>query len=595
VSELGDLLDSLSGESEWERHRVLADLRSHGAPPSTTAALGEALASDDATQRAAARMALGALAHPGSPSREASERVLREALESDDPDRRILAASAMGESGNPQVADFLIRALDDPAANVAAAAAEALGELGVPSALEPLARLLQRDDFWVRAAAVVALGRIRDSRAIPALSRIAGVPALLKLLVEALRRIAHPDALAVLRRIHASEPRVTLGAAGAILSANPDLEPPRWVVQGARREEASFRYELVEHDDPAIARLLGVAATPEAVESLLDLAGPPRRSEAALSGLLAVPPDSLAPAIIERIPAADREEKVTLLSVLPPVGGASVQALLPLLEDDDAAVRASVADALGRAPVEEALPLLSAEAARVGRAPEVARALGGLGPQACQSLLPLLHDPSAAVRVEAANALARCADESAFDSVRAALADEGDPGVRPPLLRALGRAGRRRAITTLAEALDSTEPTIRLAAIEALGLSGAEEAVPVIRPALNGPTGERHAAIRALGDLGNPAAARTLEDCLGVEDTDLRHAVARAAVRLAPFLESDSVRTLATDPDPRVRVSAARVLAARGADGADRLRDMAESDPDDRVREEALRAARGDG
>ncbi|NIP79684.1 MAG: hypothetical protein GWM90_10900, partial [Gemmatimonadetes bacterium] len=99
----------------------------------------------------------------------------------------------------------------------------------------------------------------------------------------------HPEALEGLERIRETAPNHALRAAGRILCSHPEVEAPAWVVAGARRNDAALRYELVEEDDPAVGRLVGLSASAEAVEVLLDLAGPPRRSDAAVTGLLAVP------------------------------------------------------------------------------------------------------------------------------------------------------------------------------------------------------------------------------------------------------------------------------------------------------------------
>lgn len=593
MSELDELLRSLGGESDWRRHRALERLREEGASPATVAALTDELGADDATRRAVGRMALSALAHPESPAHAGTQRRLRALLRADDPDLRILAASALGEAGDPSAAEDLVRALEDDSPNVVAAAAEALGQLGSARALPPLTRLLEAEDFWLRAAAVVALGQLKDSRAVPALSSLAGTAGLEKLVVEALRRIGHPDALDGLARLRETAFDEALRAAGSILCSHPEVEAPAWVREGARRVEEALRYELVEDDEPPVARLLGLTGTTEALGTLLDLACEPRRSEAAISGLLVTPPAPRIAAILERLPEADREDRVTLLSVLPPVTEPeAIHELLPLLAEQDETVRAAAAEALARAPADQALPLLASELDREGVAPEVIRALGGLGGAACQSLLPLLRDSSADVRVAAAEALARCADEAIVEDVLDALERERDPGVRLALLRALGAAGGERAVRRLSDALDAPSLRTRLAAIEGLGLTGSPEAVPALRRSLGASDPETRAAIRALGDLRDPAAASLLRRYLEADDPDLRRSAARAAIHLATALDAETVRRLAADSDPWVRVLATRIMARRGAGDAAILQDLADADPDPTVREEARRAAR---
>lgn len=519
---------------------------------------------------------------------------LLQALESPDPDVRLLAASALGEAGNPAAAAPLMAALDDAEPNVAAAAADALGELRHAPAIEALARAARAESFWVRAAAVVALGRLEDERAVPALARVAETSGLERPLVEALRKINHPDGLEVLGRIQRTAPREALIAAGGILAAHPDVEPPAWVVERARAEAEALRVMLVEDDDPAVARALGIAATPSAVETLVALVGPPRRSEAALTGLLAVPPDQRSSALMDSMGAADRDELITLLALLPPQTDPDrIRTLLPFLSHGDATVRAAAAEALGRAPAERTLPLLAAELDRQTVAPEVVRALGGLGALACGALLPLLEDPAPAVRSAAAEALGRCDDASVTDALAAALAREGDAPTRGSLLRALGRLGPDGHLHRLVEALEDPDPDVRLAAIEGLGTSRSPSAVAPLRRMLRGPTAETLAALQALGDLGLADAAPALEPFLSAPDPDQRRTAARAAIPLAAELSGDAIAPLPGDADEWVRVYAARILGRRGGAERARLERLANEDPSPLVRSEARRVLGG--
>ncbi len=279
--------------------------------------------------------------------------------------------------------------------------------------------------------------------------------------------------------------------------------------------------------------------------------------------------------------------------MLPPVTDApGIASLVPFLEDEDATVRAAAAEALARAPGAETLPVLAGELDREGVAPEVVRALGGLGEIACQSLTPLLADGEAAVRVAAAEALARCADEALVDPLREALATEREARVAAALLRALGRAGGDRVLDTLAAALDSAELERRVAAVEALGLTESPRAVPHLRRALDGELAEKHAAIRALGDVADPAAEPVLRGCFDDPDPDVRRAAARAAIGIASSLDAGLVEALVRDPDPWVRVFGTRIAARRGPSAAAVLERIAGSDPSARVREEARRALR---
>lgn len=583
-------LASIAGEDEWQRQRTLDALRTEGLPSPAIRALGQQLADPDATRRTSARMALAALAAPDSASRADAQAELRSALASDAENIRVLAASALGEAGDVEAGPALVGALADPSANVAAAAADALGELRYAPALEALGEVGESGEFWVRAAAVVAMGRLEDERAVPFLDRLSRTPGLGKPIAEALSRIDHPAALPVLERVHETAPDAALRVAGRLLSTHPRLVPPGWVVRAARRNAAGLRRELEETDDPAIARLVGVEGSPRSVSSLVGMAGAPRRSQAAIAGLLAVDPETRADAILERATSADEQELVVFLSLLPPLADrARIRQLVPLLGHESAAVRGAAAEALARADAPQALSLLTTALEGKEVAPEVVRAVGNLGDAACTSLLPLLHDPSAAVRAAAASALTRCATSGLEAELRRALEAEEDPEARDALIRALARSAGAGALDVLDDALESTRADTRITAVEALASTRARAAIPRLERALERSTAERIAGLRSLGELGLPEAAPVVARYLDASDLEERRAAARAAIALADALEPDAVDRLARDEDGWIRTCAARVLAVRGRAGRPLLERMAEADPDPAVRSVARR------
>jgi HEAT repeat protein len=589
VSELGALLDRLAADSEWERHRALQALRSAGAPADLIRAMIHAFDSDDPALRSGARAALAALAHPDSPAREVTRELLVGALRADSHDVRILAASAMGEAGDPELVGPLLTALDDRDPNVVAAAADALGEIADPASLGRLCDLATHDSPWVRAAAVVALGRLRDARALPALERAAESPGLEAAVAEAVRRIDEPAGLPLLERLIASAPQEALVAAGSILSSTPDAIPPAWVAEAARAQEDALTGLLVEEDDPAVARLLGLAATDSAVETLLILGGPPRRSEAAVAGILAVPDAHRAGPILDRLARAEPDEIVDLLGLLPALDDQDrLDRIVPLLAHPDGSVRGAAAAALARAPLPRALPTLSRTLAEGPARPEIVRAIGGLGPAACAALAPLLRDDAAPVRGAAAEALARCADAGVEPDLRAALAREADPGARRSMLRALAAVAREAAVPTLVHALAGADPETRTVIIEALGSTAAPTAIAPLGDLLDGPRHERLAAILALGDLEDPAVADILQPLLRSPDRDVRRHAVRAVLPIAEVLAPETAADLSTDEDPRIREWAVRILATRDDRAA--LEAIASSDRDASVRSVAQRA-----
>jgi HEAT repeat protein len=593
VSDRDALLETLVGDDEWSRHERLKELRRGGAPLALINALGRRLAGDDPSRRASARMALAALAHPDSAARDDALHYLGTALRSADVDLRILAVSALGESENRDAVPALLGALEDPEPNVVAAAADALGALRDPSSLEALARLTKHGEAWVRLAAVVALGRLGDVQALPALERLSTEPGLEAALVEALQRIGHPAALPLLERMYPAVPEQALVAAAAILSSTSGLEAPAWVREGAAERAPGVLHRMIQEEEPAVARLLGLAATDEAIETLLHLACAPRRSEAALNGLVAVPPEFLAEPILGRLASAEADDQVMMLSLLPPLQTMDrVQAVVPRLTDADPRVRAAAAEALARSSPESALQVLSRELGREAVAPEVVRAAGVLGEAVCLALLPLLRDRDPAVRAAAADALGRCDDAQVPGGLEAVLEDEDDPAVRRAVLRSLSRVAGAAAVPALARALDEPDPETCVVALEALGTTGAPDALEHLHSALDGPPAEVLAAIQSLGELGRTEARPLIERFLTSPDLDRRRTAARAALAFPVAFDLPVIDALAADPDAWIRTVAVRLRASR-RDGGPTLERLAAHDPDPEVRTRARDALVG--
>lgn len=105
--------------------------------------------------------ALGPLV--GSLGAQDRSTVIRVLQESHDFRARVRAALALGSSGDPSMADPLVRALGDDNSAVRAAAAEGLGRLGNPSALSALRRVTHDDAAPVREAAERAIRTLSAS------------------------------------------------------------------------------------------------------------------------------------------------------------------------------------------------------------------------------------------------------------------------------------------------------------------------------------------------------------------------------------------------------------------------------------------------
>jgi HEAT repeat protein len=220
-----------------------------------------------------------------------------------------------------------------------------------------------------------------------------------------------------------------------------------------------------------------------------------------------------------------------------------------------------------------------------------------------------LGSASARIRQAAAEALGYFGDAASVDALRGALADR-NPDVRLTAALALAQAGRQPPLRELVRRLsiggkeksllihalfkeiarhDTAELEMllrsrsapvgaRIAAAEALAEAGHYRAVPLIgREAMEadpaGPELPRY--LRALGDLGHPAAAVAVERALASESPSARAAAAEAAGRIGLTPLAPRLRALLADPAWRVRFRAGEALIRLGPEGIETLREAA--------------------
>lgn len=231
-----------------------------------------------------------------------------------------------------------------------------------------------------------------------------------------------------------------------------------------------------------------------------------------------------------------------------------------------------------------------------------ARALGRLErADLVDTLRSGLYDPSAAVRAEAANALAQAAVgpdvvPTIYGRLAGRVVDESDPGVQGALAAALGRlpygaTARADSAETLVVGivdglLEASQPQ---ALVEAtLGLSA------FYRVGQRRPSGAAQRSIARLADWGRAEssleAARVrrlatsllprlpeaqsgplLEAALGDPDADVRRVAIAGLASGAPALLRDRLPLAISDPEPRVRIEALRawertLKASRGCE-----------------------------
>jgi len=625
------LVDALSdGENPGRRNAAVEALIRRG--ESMVDPLLEATASPDHDVR---KLAVDTLAGLGAP--RAVPRLL-EVLADPDPNVRAAAADALGLLGGEAVAPALVERATRPDEDrlVAFSALRALGRLEAPvraSRLEPVL-----EDSLLRPAAFAVLGQAEEEDG-------AAVEVLLKGIVARSRSSREAAMEALLRRVGRSDPEGAARLAERVREAmaGEDLGDALERLQSA---DLSTRLMLVQ--------FLGLLGRPDAAVPILRAGVDEALTEVALSSL-----GALGAAAGEAFDAAwsdlDPDARCLACAVVARTGGAVGRArLLAGLDDPDAAVRGAAARALGALACAEALPALmrrlEAVAARgdgdeegsdperedelaavtealvalassgdeplrhravellgqrLDGAPEpvrlaLAAVLGRIGRPCDASLVEwLLKDPSAGVRREAVQALARLEDGEASEPLRLALADES-PAVRIAAARALGASRSPRAPEDLERLADDEHPQVRAAALRALGgrAAGAdpgarERALVLLESALGDEGAVAIAAVEALAVLGTPRAAEAARRLLAHGDPELvKAAVACIGAHGQPPVLEELV-PLVAHPHWAVRAEAIHTLAERSVTRAvPAILRRLEKEQDDFARDAILRALR---
>jgi cyclophilin family peptidyl-prolyl cis-trans isomerase len=289
--------------------------------------------------------------------------------------------------------------------------------------------------------------------------------------------------------------------------------------------------------------------------------------------------------------------------------GDGVEPLLPVLGDSDPEVRQMAAFALGligdrraRDPLIMALndpaPMMQASAAEAlgligdaGAAAPLAALLTRTIESGALVQLPgdnvdVRRDTPAAVFRLAVVALVRL---KAFDQLAAAVLDgSGQPRVRWwPVAFALQRLENPRAVTALRTLARETQPYTRAFAIRGLGTLKDRSSASVLIPLVSGADrGVAFEAIRALGRIGDPAAAapliKVIHDRMTPKGLRVEAITALGGIK-APNV-ADELLDLVSDPVADIRAAALAASAAADREGFVTILSGLDPDPDWTVR-----------
>jgi HEAT repeat protein len=283
----------------------------------------------------------------------------------------------------------------------------------------------------------------------------------------------------------------------------------------------------------------------------------------------------------------DPEPSVRLAAAAAMGSSALPEAVSPLLghlDDGSPEVREEVARALGRIGDPRAVvPLIGKVQDSVSDVRKTtARALGELGDlRAAGALMLALQDPSAEVRLEAVGALGKLRSDEATSAIAPLIDGSAADGgasptgrssssqgagaaeVRAAALRALGRIGSAAAVKILVTALAKDDPSAARSPVRDALVAAGKPAESALVVALGSGTSAATAAGAALvlGTLKSAEGAKAIVRAMQRGTVPLRAGV-RALAQIGAPAALPTVLELFDDPDPTTRKEAIRAAAS---------------------------------
>jgi HEAT repeat protein len=547
LSALIGLLGDSSSPVKAAAARAIGSLKAAAAPavPALVPLLQER---DEAVRTAAAE----AIAQVGPLDELATESLVK-GLDSPDTVVRAQTAEALGTIGSAaeDAAPALVEAMTDSNDRVRAKAVEAIGKLGESAgeaAIPGLVRALRDQDNWVSALAAEALGQMGESAdgAIPALVRSLGH--------------VNPQV-----RMNAAEALGNLGE-GAV-GVRTALERSASDEDGGVRGQAIRALGAIGGAEPGSLRVV--------LEGLKDLDPIVRAASVSTLGRWGWSDPEILAALTAMFDDPNDGVKVEVIRVLPKLAGPAEPVIdglcRRLAEDDSAWVQIQAALALGQLGPEASAAggalLRALKTGEVSVREQAMRAIAMIRPpETSEALAVGLTDASGEIRM-VASATWMKAESIHEDAVPLLVEALHDPEiqVRSNAAHALARLESlpTDAIPLLLDCIDSANDGLRLNAAMALKRAPVDEAVGAMQPLLE----DSNSRVRliAAGVVLNAGeddgrASAVLKDSLG----DLSPRVRKAAIDLVETLESRGVEFLAS------------------------LKDRAQVEEDDSVRNDAL-------
>jgi len=249
----------------------------------------------------------------------------------------------------------------------------------------------------------------------------------------------------------------------------------------------------------------------------------------------------------EQLASPDDEVRHAAIQGLRDAGPEVLPVLIGALGDASWRVRKAALDLVLLAPAAGSLPLLIAglrDEGNAGRRNSSMEALVRLGAAAVPALAPLVADPDPDLRKFVVDALGNIEAPEVPGLLRAALEDP-EENVSAAAAEYLGRRHDTAAVPVLLRRLGESGGWLTFGCLRALGEIGDPAAAPAVT-ALLGEPGLRKAALEALGRVGDGQAVPHLLEALFSRDRGLRRVAANAVHRILPRLgQGPAAATLA--------------------------------------------------
>ncbi len=495
-------------------------------------------------------------------------------LESTDPKTRHDAVAKLGRYAIEWTKPYLLDALEDKDIEVRSAAGRLLGKGKVEEALPVVVKWLTEADSRTKQTAAEILGQLGSRAAVSALVRSLGDSdheVRLRAVV-ALGDIGGPEVVVpMIGRLEDDKPAVRLAAVQKLMSL-ADRRAVIPLVGIFDDSSLDVRVEAVK----AVGRLGDRAAVPALVRLLADPAENVKIEAVTALGNLAA--SDATERLIAQLESGSQGLKTQAAYALGQIAKSpetdpktSRWAMRALVEQlSDGTLKAASHEALLHAGSAAVPPLIEHLEGKIAGDPATAvMLLRDIGDARATPALITELDRGRISRELVLDALSHTGDQRALVPVLDLLSDN-DPTVRLHAMRALRPMLARgsMAADVLVDMLGDRNLEIQVLAAEYLGIMGANVAVPALSNLAEASQKKRlrHAAVRALGEIGDPRANSVLVGILRDGPASLHMAAANALIYIHMESQDDSAKRALLDL-AGAQTTVARVAVIRALGG----------------------------